>query len=169
MVAPSSFGPASVDCADLVVKTVGTARIDSPLGELLGQRKQSVHYVEESDRVLLDDTLSAVVARGRLPVELPGFEPAGPRKKIYFDPSKTRAGIVTCGGLCPGFNDVIRALVLELNFRYGVKKIYGFRNGYQGFIARYGHSVMELNPDLVASINADGGTILGTSRGQQDP
>jgi 6-phosphofructokinase 1 len=54
--------------------------------------------------------------------ELPGFEPAGPRKKIYFDPSKTRAGVVTCGGLCPGFNDVIRALVMELTFRYGVKR-----------------------------------------------
>ena len=69
---------------------------------------------------------------------------AGPRKKIYFDPSRTRAGVVTCGGLCPGFNDVIRALVMELTFRYGVKRIHGFCNGFEGFIARHGRDVLDL-------------------------
>jgi 6-phosphofructokinase 1 len=158
-----------VELKDFVVKTLGTCRVDSPLGPLLAARKRSIHNVDETDRVLFDDIASDAIAREVPTTELPGFEPAGARKKIYFDPSKTRAGIVTCGGLCPGFNDVIRALVLELNFRYGVKKVFGFRNGYQGFIARYGHPVMELNSDLVGNINADGGTILGTSRGQQDP
>jgi 6-phosphofructokinase 1 len=139
------------------------------MAEMLSGRKQSINNVDESDRVLFDDIASMAISRGLPTTELPGFEPAGARRKIYFDPSKTRAGIVTCGGLCPGFNDVIRALVMELTFRYGVKKIYGYRNGYQGFIARHGHPVVELTPDLVSHINEEGGTILGTSRGQQDP
>lgn len=158
-----------VDVADFVVKTLGPCRVDSPMAPLLAARKQSIHNVDETDRVLFDDIASAAIVRGVPANELPGFEPAGPRKKLYFDPSKTRAGIVTCGGLCPGFNDVIRGLVLELRFRYGVKKIFGFRNGYQGFIARHGHPVMELTPEVVSHINEDGGTLLGTSRGQQDP
>lgn len=157
-----------VEACDFHVKTLGPCRVDSPMAPLLCARKQSIHNVDETDRVLLDDIASAAITRGVPASELPGFEPAGPRKKVYFDPSKTRAGIVTCGGLCPGFNDVIRALVLELSFRYGVKRIFGFRNGYQGFIARHGHPVMELTPDLVSHINEDGGTLLGTSRGQQD-
>lgn len=157
-----------VDATDFVVKHLGACRVDSPLAPLLAARQRSINNVDETDRVLFDDIASEAIARGLPATELPGFEPAGPRKKIYFDPSKTRAGIVTCGGLCPGFNDVIRALVLELNFRYGVKKIFGFRNGYQGFISRYGHPVMELSPDLVSQINQEGGTILGTSRGEQD-
>ena len=169
MLQSASFGPAAVDCSDLVVKTVGTARIDSPLGELLGQRQQSAHYVEESDRVLLDDTLSAAAARSRPTAELPGFEPAGPRSKIYFDPSNTRAGIVTCGGLCPGLNDVIRGLTMELCRRYGVQRVHGFCNGYEGFIPRFRRSVIDLTPEVVSDINEHGGTILGSSRGEQDP
>jgi 6-phosphofructokinase 1 len=158
-----------VDAADLVVKTLGTPRIDSPLGELLEQRLKSFHYAEESDRVLLDDTLSATLARDRPPAELPAFEPAGPRRKIFFDPSKTRAGIVTCGGLCPGLNDVIRGLTLELCLRYGIQHVYGFCNGFQGFVARFRRSVIDLTPQSVSNINELGGTILGSSRGEQDP
>ncbi|HTN01482.1 MAG TPA: 6-phosphofructokinase, partial [Planctomycetaceae bacterium] len=157
-----------VEACDFLVKALGPRRVDSPMAPLLAARKPSIHNVDETDRVLFDDIASAAISRGVAASELPGFEPAGPRKKIDFDPSKTRAGIVTCGGLCPGFNDVIRALVLELSFRYGVKRIFGFRNGYQGVIARHGHPVMELTPDLVSHIHEDGGTLLGTSRGQQD-
>lgn len=158
-----------VDKSEFVIKTLGNCRIDSPLAPLLSSRKSTINNVDESDRVLFDDILSEVIARGSAAAELPGFEPAGPRKKIYFDPSKSRAGVVTCGGLCPGFNDVIRAIVLELNYRYGVSRVFGFRNGYQGFIAKYGHPVMELTPEVVSRINDEGGTILGTSRGEQDP
>ncbi len=138
-----------VNAEDLLVKNLGPCRIDSPLGTLLSDRRQTIHNVDESDRVLFDGTISALTGRN-LPLEgLPAFEPAGPRRKIFFDPSKTRAGIVTCGGLCPGFNDVIRALVMELHFRYGVRKIYGFCNGYQGFIAKYGRDVLDLTPRSV--------------------
>ena len=157
-----------VEAADLHVKTLGPCRIDSPLAALLDARRQTFHNVDESDRVLFDDTRSALSARALPFDQMPAFEPAGPRRKIFFDPSKTRAGIVTCGGLCPGFNDVIRALVMELHYRYGVRKIYGFCNGYQGFIAKYRRPVLDLNPRVVSDINEHGGTILGTSRGQQD-
>ncbi|HTW95322.1 MAG TPA: 6-phosphofructokinase, partial [Tepidisphaeraceae bacterium] len=159
-----------VDGKDLQIKTLGNCRIDSPLlGHLLTNRGHSVHYVEESDRVLFDDTLSAVTSRSAPVAEFPGFEPAGPRRKIFFDPSKTRAGIVTCGGLCPGLNDVIRSLCLELIQRYGVQKVYGFCNGYQGFVPKFCRPVLELTPALVDDINEHGGTILGSSRGEQDP
>ncbi len=96
------------------------------------------------------------------------MEPAGARKKIYFDPSKTRAGIVTCGGLCPGMNDVIRALVLELTRLYGVRTVYVSATAFKLHFAvrKTGHSV---DTRLVDTINEHGGTILGSSRGKQDP
>ena len=158
-----------MQAADLAVATLGPCRIDSPLKPLIDARKTTEHYVDEFDRVLFHDTLGDVVATGLSPAELPGFEPAGPRRSIFFDPAKLRVGIVTCGGLCPGINDVIRGLVMELTFHYGVQRIHGFRNGYQGFIPRHGHDVLDLTPDLVSRIAEDGGTILGTSRGSQDP
>lgn len=158
-----------VTCEDLVVRSLGACRIDSPLLPLIERRERSYYNVDETDRVLFDDTASALTGRDSGIDRVPGFEPAGPRRKIYFDPSKTRAGIVTCGGLCPGFNDVIRALVMELHFLSGVRRIYGFCNGYQGFIARHKRPVIELTPQLVSRINEQGGTILGTSRREQDP
>jgi len=95
------------------------------------------------------------------------FEEAGPRDKIYFDPSKTKCAIVTCGGLCPGINDVIRALVMEGHHQYGISTTLGIRFGLEGFIPDFGHSVMELDPDSVTRIHEFGGTILGSSRGHQ--
>ncbi|HEV7452685.1 MAG TPA: ATP-dependent 6-phosphofructokinase [Pseudonocardiaceae bacterium] len=154
---------------DLSIKTLGQARIESPLAVLLDTRQTTEHYVDEDDRVLLDDTLRMVMARGDSVGDLPSFEPAGPRRKIFFDPSKTRAGIVTCGGLCPGLNDVIRSLVRNLTYHYGVRRVVGFRNGYRGFIASYRQDVVDLTPQSVRDINVDGGTMLGTSRGPQDP
>ena len=157
------------DAAELAVKTLGPCRIDSPLKPLLESRRTTVHYVEEDDRVLFHDTASLLAGSGATLDALPGFEPAGPRRKIFFDPAKMRVGIVACGGLCPGINDVVRGIVMELSFHYGVQRIHGFRNGYQGFIARYGHDVLDLTPSLVSTINEEGGTIIGTSRGAQDP
>ena len=90
---------------------------------------------------------------------------AGPRDKIYFDPSKLKCGIVTCGGICPGLNDVIRAIVLSLFHHYGVETIFGFRFGFEGLSPRHRHKPMELNLDVVADIHQSGGTILGSSRG----
>lgn len=154
---------------DLSIPTLGPCQINSPMQALLDGRRTSQHYVGEHDRVLFDDTASMVTNRGGALSDLPGFEPAGARKKIYFDPAKTRVGIVTCGGLCPGLNNVIRGLVMELWFHYGVRKIFGFTGGFRGFIPDHGHSVMDLTPESVSNIHDDGGTILGTSRGRQEP
>jgi len=154
---------------DLTVDSLGECRIDSPLAELLDTRLDSEHYVRESDRVLVDDIVPAPAGPGDRVADLAGFEAGGPRRKIFFDPPKTRVGIVTCGGLCPGLNDVIRGLVQQLTTIYGVRHIVGFRNGYQGFVPAYGHDVVDLTPDRVRGINEVGGTILGTSRGAQDP
>ncbi len=93
------------------------------------------------------------------------IEKAGPRENIYFDPSKVRAGIVTCGGLCPGLNDVIRAIVMTLWYRYGSERISGFMYGYRGLLSKFNLPVMELNPEIVSKIHRLGGTILGASRG----
>jgi 6-phosphofructokinase 1 len=156
-----------VEAAQLRVRALGECRIESPLGPLVARQGTTEHYVDEDDRVLFDDTVAMLAARDG--GELPSFEPGGPRRRIFFDPSKIRVGIVTCGGLCPGLNDVIRGLVLELTSHYGVSRILGFRNGYQGLVARHGRSVVELTPASVEYINEQGGTILGTSRGNQDP
>ena len=154
---------------DMRITTLGPARIDSPMAGLLDARRTSEHYVDEDDRVLLDDTLAGITARGVPRDQLPAMEPCGPRRKIFFDPAKTRAAIVTCGGLCPGLNDVIAGLVRTLTYHYRVRRVVGIRNGYQGFIPRYGHDVVELTPEAVRDIATDGGTVLGTSRGPQDP
>ncbi len=96
------------------------------------------------------------------------IEKAGPREDIYFDPAKVHAGIVTCGGLCPGLNDVIRSIVMTLWYRYGAKRISGIMYGYRGFLSRYNLPVMELTPEVVSKIHSLGGTILGSSRGYGD-
>ncbi|MEF8823164.1 MAG: ATP-dependent 6-phosphofructokinase [Desulfohalobiaceae bacterium] len=95
------------------------------------------------------------------------FEESGPKERIYFDPSKTKCAIVTCGGLCPGINDVIRAIVMEAYYQYGISSILGIRFGLQGFIPKYKHEVWELTPSDVSDVHEFGGTILGSSRGHQ--
>jgi len=96
------------------------------------------------------------------------FEQSGPMEKIFFDPATVTAGIVTCGGLCPGINDVIRAIFMELHFRYKVPKVLGFRYGYEGLVERFGHKPLELNHEFVTNIHQNGGSILSSSRGNQD-
>lgn len=98
----------------------------------------------------------------------PAFQKAGAREKIFHDPSWSRAAIVTCGGLCPGLNDVIKGLVKVLWCDYGVRHIFGIRYGYQGLAPKYKHEPMILTPEVVDNIHEDGGTILGSSRGNQD-
>lgn len=95
------------------------------------------------------------------------FELAGPREKLYFDPLKTKAGIVTCGGLCPGLNDVIRSLYLELTHAYGVQEVYGFRWGYKGLLPENDPPI-KLIAAFVDDIHKEGGTVIGTSRGPVD-
>jgi len=95
------------------------------------------------------------------------FQVAGPRQKLYFDPSRAKCAIVTCGGLCPGINDVIRALVMEAHHQYNVPAILGISYGLEGFIPEYRHKVWELTPNMVSDMHLYGGTMLGSSRGPQ--
>ncbi|MGJ9411833.1 ATP-dependent 6-phosphofructokinase [Aeromicrobium sp. CF4.19] len=154
--------------ADLEVRTLGPCTVESPLAHYVGGRATNEYYVGEDDRVLYDDTVELIKRRGVPLEELPTFETGGARRKIYFDPATTRAGIVTCGGLCPGLNDVIRAVVLELAEHYGVHDVTGFHHGYAGFIPGATPDPIALTPEIVSTINQRGGTILGTSRGAQD-
>lgn len=144
---------------DTAVRFLGEARIDSPMS--------SGPFVENHERVLYEtsvETLTREIEEGRVPVS---FLRAGPRRKVFFDCSKLKCAIVTCGGLCPGLNNVIRSLVLTLYHSYGVTNILGIRYGLQGFIPRYGHPIMELGPDEVSEIHELGGTVLSSSRGPQ--
>jgi 6-phosphofructokinase 1 len=92
-----------------------------------------------------------------------GFQIGGPRLHIAFNPSEVNVAIVTCGGLCPGLNVVIRELVMSLWYNYGVRKIFGIKYGYEGF--QESNEWIELSPSVVREIHYQGGTILGTSRG----
>jgi len=96
------------------------------------------------------------------------FEKAGPRAQIYFEPAKTKVAIVTCGGLCPGMNNVIRSLYLQLHYHYGVPAVLGIRYGYSGFSPE-GSQPIWLNAEMVDNIHQRGGTLLGSSRGPVAP
>src|SRR4051812_41999519 len=155
-----------VEAHDLEIKILGACRYESPLIARLGAG--ALHRVGAAERVLLDDRRSVRVGHAEDPARVPTFELAGPRDRIFFDPAALRCGIVTCGGLCPGINNVVRGLVLELTHSYGVKDILGFRYGFEGMVARHGHEPVRLAPAWVSEIHEKGGTVLGTSRGSQD-
>ncbi len=149
------------------IQTLGTAKIPSPLGANV-KGGYTERFVRDEDRVLINVNQNKIKSFMERGIDPPSFEQAGPREKIYFDPSKLKCAIVTCGGLCPGLNDIIRSVVLELHHCYGVKNIYGIRHGLEGFMPEYAHEVMELTPSSVSNILDMGGTILGSSRGTQD-
>ena len=151
---------------DTTIPTLGPLKIPSPIrrGEK-GELRRS--FVNDTDKVVMDVDLNHINEMIQEGQSLPAFELAGPRENLYFDPSKVRCGLVTCGGLCPGLNDIIRAIVLELFYGYGVQNIYGFKYGLQGFIPKFMHDIMDLKPETVANIHEMGGSILGSSRGPQ--
>jgi 6-phosphofructokinase 1 len=145
---------------DFTIARLGECRIPSPM--------KVVQFVKDDEHVLYHDKMEEVKEYLLSGKEPPQFEIAGPREKIYFEPTKLKCGIVTCGGLCPGLNDVIRAIVLGLFYHYGVNRVFGFRYGYEGLSYRYGHVPMELDPEAVKDIHKMGGSILASSRGPQD-
>ncbi|MDF9717450.1 ATP-dependent 6-phosphofructokinase [Nocardioides sp. ChNu-99] len=158
-----------VTLADLQVRTLGEPTVESPLASYVEGRTTNQYYVAEGDRILMDDTLALIDARGVPREDLPTFEAGGPRARIFFEPSRTRAAVVTCGGLCPGLNNVIRALVRSLDDHYGVTEVVGFRNGYAGLDPASGLAPVALTREYVADIHERGGTVLGSSRGARDP
>jgi len=150
----------SISDLDFSIARLGECRIPSPMSH--------VHFTRDDDRVLYHDRFEEMKVWIDKRADPPSFEAAGPREKIFFDPSKLACGIVTCGGLCPGLNDVIRAIVMSLHHHYGVRTIYGFLYGYEGLAPKFGHQPIMLTPQVVSQINEMGGTMLGSSRGNQD-
>lgn len=139
--------------------TLGTATFDSPLkGQI--SRFYNGEAVACHDRT---QDLSQLENIG----DIEYFELAGPREKLFFNPKEVTVGIVTCGGLCPGLNDVIRALTFCSLESYGVKRVLGFKYGYEGLVAKYYHYPIELTTDNTDEIHEKGGTILKSSRGAQ--
>jgi len=145
---------------DFTIQSLGEREIPSAV---------TVSYFTPDDkRILFNNDLQHYLDDKSACTTLLSLEVAGPRERIFFDPPKTKAAIVTCGGLCPGINDVIRSLVMELYHRYSVRNIVGIKYGFQGLIPAFGHRVVELTPEVVNDIHADGGSVLSSSRGRQD-
>ncbi len=147
--------------SELEIPCLGGCERPSPL---VGRRDR---FADES-RVLVaaeTDELEPFLGKG----PIPAFESAGPRRDVFFDPEKLACGIVTCGGLCPGLNDVIRSVVLTLRHAYGVRRVLGFRYGYAGLTSKHRRPAdpLPLEPEMVENIHQQGGTLLGTSRGPQ--
>jgi 6-phosphofructokinase 1 len=149
------------------IPVLGNATLPSPL-QKRADDMGNISFVSDQSRVIIEVDDTRVNRMIKEEKALPCFELAGPRSQIFFDPSKLKCALVTCGGLCPGINDIIRSIVLELHYAYGVQNIFGIRYGLQGFIAKYGHDLVDLTPETVVNIHDRGGTVLGSSRGPQD-
>jgi 6-phosphofructokinase 1 len=160
---PTSGLAPEPSAADLAIATLGPCRIPSPLA-----RGEHERFVDDLGGVLLCSDADQLAAYERAGAQPPAFERAGSRAKIYFDPAGLTCGIVTCGGLCPGLNNVVRAIALELWHAYGVRSILGFRYGYAGLSSRGRHEPLRLTPEAVEGLHEFGGTLLGSSRGPQD-
>lgn len=153
---------------DFIVPRLGKCSVPSPLNLSKVMDDGIYNYVLDEERILLKSTLQHFQTCRQNNKEPESFEKGGPKEFLYFDPTKTKVAIVTCGGLCPGLNNVIRGLVMQLYNRYGVTRIIGIKYGYEGFIPEYKHDIIELTPAFVEDIHTNGGTILGTSRGPQE-
>ncbi len=144
---------------DFHINTLGECAVDSPLDFpdcLYVSDETGIRYATEIPN---DTDADAAVV----------FQKAGPRRKIFFDPADTKAAIVTCGGISPGLNDVIRSLVMQLYYKYGVQHILGIRYGYKGLNPANWLEPLKLHPEDVERIHEMGGTILGSSRGHEHP
>ncbi|MFS4455838.1 ATP-dependent 6-phosphofructokinase [Maribacter sp. 2304DJ31-5] len=153
---------------NFTIPTIGKASVVSPLDLSTVKGDHIFNFIPDNDRILFNlslDDFNHCLAKNEQPLCL---EKAGPRKKIFFDPNRTKAAIVTCGGLCPGINNVIRSIVMALHYFYGIDDIIGIPYGYEGLNPNKGREFIRLTPDRVKDIHEFGGTLLGSSRGAQD-
>ncbi len=144
---------------DMTIRNLGECAYQSPI--------EGVTFFHDLYRIVYniqEFNVARHIDEGTLPKSV---EVGGPRKKLFFDPKQTKVAIVTCGGLCPGLNNVIRDLTMCLYYNYGVKDIWGVQYGYRGFIENYGHPLILLTPSLVDDLHTKGGTFLSSSRGNQ--
>ncbi|MCQ2218400.1 MAG: ATP-dependent 6-phosphofructokinase [Paludibacteraceae bacterium] len=152
---------------NFTIKTLGTCKIKTPL-QLSKVKGDGIYdFVEDGERVLYSSSLHEVMTAIKNGEDLVSFEKPGPKEFLYFEPAKTKVAIVTCGGLCPGLNNVIRGLVTHLWNRYGVTNIVGIQYGYAGLNPDLQIPFINLDPDLVDDIHKDGGSMLASSRGEQ--
>ncbi len=142
------------------VKALGECRVVSPL-----KQRGRPGFVDDRAGISYEVEVGVEGASGAGLT----FEKAGPRDRIFFDPPKTTAAVVTCGGLSPGLNNVVRSVFLELSYNYGIRRVLGIRNGYAGLNPASGYQPIELSGPLVESVHHLGGTLLGSSRGPQQP
>ena len=151
---------------DFEIADLGPCEIDSPFLKLSYPDGGTFAFTGDDERILVDHRIASLRESTGETDSLPSFESAGARRKIFFNPEKTTVGVVTCGGLCPGLNNVIRDIVMTARHMYGVRRVLGFRYGYRGLVEKESH--VELTPESVSEIHEMGGTILGSSRGSQD-
>ena len=147
------------------IESLGDCRFRSPLPHM---GSNGAKFKLDTDQIVCDDRLSLGVVDNTSRGPSLTFEVAGPRERLYFDSASATAAIVTCGGLCPGLNDVIRGIVMELWHGYRMTNILGIRYGYEGLVLRHGRQPLQLRPEVVSTIQTFGGTMLGTSRGPQN-
>lgn len=152
---------------DLNITNLGPREVPSPSCKMDFPEDSSCWHTD-GDRIVLDDHMNSIREAMRIDIDPPSIELAGPRREIFFKPAETCIAIVTCGGLCPGINDVIRSIVMQAYYTYGVREILGIQYGYEGLDPSCGHKPIELTPDAVMNITSFGGSILGTSRGKRD-
>jgi len=145
---------------DTIIDVLGESKYTSPL--------RTSGFVDENKRVLVEIERDIILDQMQSLDDVLSFENAGPRKQLFFDPGSTSAAIVTCGGLCPGINNVIQGIARMLQFQYGVKRVLGVRYGFEGLVPEYRHDFVELTLDYVQDLHEKGGTVLGSSRGYQD-
>ncbi len=146
---------------DFQIEKLGDCTHASPLAH--------ARFTDDDEGVATTCLRSRLISEDGAPLRPEFFEKAGPRRKLYFSPGSMTCAIVTCGGLCPGINDVIRGITLHLEKGYGVENLLGLRYGYQGLVEKYGHEPLHLTGDSVSEIHRRGGTVLKSSRGEQDP
>ena len=150
---------------DFTIDILGEAKIPTPVKMSDVNGDGFADYVSDDDRILYSiDTVKDENGKW-IPKNSDTVELAGPRKLIYFNPAHVHAAICTCGGICPGLNNVIRAIVRCLWFRYGVRRITGIKFGYQGLLPTSMEPPIILTPEVVDEIQEKGGTILGSARG----
>ena len=141
------------------IPELGQCLIDTPL--------KASEYIGNDERIAFSSQIKNIIDQLETKKCLPSFEKAGPRKKIFFDPFTTKAAIVTCGGLCPGLNTVVKGIVKTLIEDYRVKNIVGIRYGYKGLTRNTLTKPIKLTSDFVDQLHSKGGTCLGSSRGNQ--
>ena len=154
---------------DFTVDELGPCKVDSPIQLSKSHGDMVANYVYDNEFVRYNVDITGDVSKEDEELCKKNLiQKAGPREKIYFNPKHVNAGICTCGGLCPGLNDVIRAVVRCLWNRYGVRRIRGIRYGFKGLLPDQKFDTIDLSPDIVDDIHKNGGSFLGTSRGGGD-